>query len=64
MADSPRPIQDPEVEALELQAALKAVGESFRSVVAKVSGGKVTFGQLKAIHREKKGVRRPMPARG
>jgi hypothetical protein len=64
MADSPRPIQDPEVEALELQAALKAVGESFRSVVAKVSGGKVTFGQFKALHREKKGVRRPMPARG
>ena len=64
MAESPNPIKDPEAEAIELQAALKAVGESFRTVVAKVYGGKMTFGQFKAFHRDKKGVGRPVPACG
>lgn len=64
MAQVPNPIKDPESEAVELQAALKAVGESFRTVVAKVYGGKMTFGQFKALHRDKKGAGRPVPVRG
>jgi hypothetical protein len=64
MSDSKGTIKDPEAEALELQAALRAVGESFRTAVAKVSGGKVTFGQFKALQREKSANRRPLPARG
>jgi hypothetical protein len=64
MIASPNPIKDPEAEAIELQAALKAMGESFRTVVAKVYGGKMTFGQFKALHRDKKGVWRPVPSRG
>ena len=42
MAESSQVIKDADTEALELQEALKSVGESLRSAVVNVLGGKMT----------------------
>jgi hypothetical protein len=64
MAKSSQVIKDADTEALELQEALKSVGESLRSAVVNVLGGKMTYGQFKATHQRKKQVAKPEALRG
>ncbi|MCE9587792.1 MAG: hypothetical protein K8R57_05710 [Verrucomicrobia bacterium] len=64
MAESSQVIKDADTEALELQEALKSVGESLRSAVVNVLGGKMTYGQFKAIHQSKKQAAKPEAVRG
>jgi hypothetical protein len=64
MSESSQVIKDADTEARELQEALKSVGESLRSAVVNVLGGKMTFGQFKALHQDKMKARKQVPARG
>ena len=64
MAEPSQVIKDADTEARELQEALKSVGDSFRSAVVNAFGGKMTFGQFKVHHQNKKKVLKPAPARG
>jgi hypothetical protein len=64
MSESSQVIKDADTEARELQEALKSVGESLRSAVVNVLGGKMTFGQFKVLHQDKMKARKQAPARG